>query len=103
MEDGPGIEAVVDRVGGGRVDELDVVAGLAGLGVEEEVDVEGPSTTGVVEAGSVFFLVDLGVRSRRRASRFPIAAMASPTSRSEPLIVTAREPETTVGDTESFA
>jgi hypothetical protein len=63
-EDGPGTEAVVDRDCGGREDELDVAASLGGLEVEEEVDVEGPSTTGVVEAGSVFFLVDLGVRSR---------------------------------------
>ena len=91
------------RGGVGRDVELDDGAGLDGIGVEEEGVLEGPTTTGVGEVGLVFFLVDLGVRSRRRASRFPMAVVASPTSRLEPRIVTTREPETTVGETDSLA
>jgi hypothetical protein len=89
------------RVGVGRGTRLEGVSCLGALVVEEEVEgLVVPSTTGGDEAGLVFFLVDLGVRSRRR---FPIAVVASPTSRLVPRIVTTREPETTVGDTDSLA
>jgi hypothetical protein len=99
-------EVVGGRVGEGRGDELEAGPGLGSLGVEEEEGMGGPATTRGVEAESAegflgFF--DLGVRSRRRARRLPIAVVASPTSRSEPLIVIAREPAMTVGDTEIFA
>jgi hypothetical protein len=91
-------------IGAGQDVELDDGAGIDGVEVDDTIGgLEGFSTTGVGEAGVVFFLVDLGVRSRRRASRFPTAVMASPTSRVEPRIVTTREPDTTVGDTDSLA
>jgi hypothetical protein len=92
----PELGSTGGRVGVSRGDRLEGLACVGALGVEEEVGgLVVPPTTGGDEAGLVFFLVDLGVRSRRRASRFPMAVVASPTSRLVPRIVTTREPERT--------
>ena len=91
------------RVGVGRGDRLEGVACVGALEVDEVVvGLVVPATTGGGEVGVVFFLVDLGVCSRRQASRFPMAVVASPTSRLEPRIVMTHKPERTVEDTKSL-